>query len=307
MKNFYIFVLLLSNISVAIAADKGGEVVRLADPKQRAFEKIISEELTRGTNPLSEDHVRDIKKNIDEWKRKQNSQLKDPIIQNRAFSINFKPRTKPEELYFSPNYTTTLIFLDKLGNPWPLKKYVIGNAAKFQVEQLPPSTLIITPLEEYAYGNLTVMFEDKNVPAIFTIKTLGDMVDYKVEARIEELGPKSANNTSRIVSTGGTSYSSAATNPYSHFPDADITNLLNGEPPKTLLDGKKGVIGHPGTEVYELGGKLYILTSSTTRVNSPAPLDARQSANGRKLFITMAMPFIYLTDNGELIKVQITD
>jgi len=308
MKNLYILlVLLLSITNQTIAANNGSTEVLLDVRKEALFEKIIKDEISKKSNPLTDEEVERIKKDINEWQRKQNSRLKEPEILNRSFPVSFKPKTKAEELYFSPNYTTTVIFLDKLGNPWPLTKYVIGNSSKFQIEELPPSTLIITPLEEYAYGNLTVMLEGKNVPAIFTIKTNNDKVDYKVEARVDSIGPNSGNVNKKITSVGGNSsiVVNAGTNPYSFFPEEDITNLLNGEPPEELLKNKKRVSGHDDIEVYEYNEKLYILTNGT--VSTPAPLDGRQNANGRNLFITVAMPFIFVIENGELIKVQIRD
>lgn len=303
MKKLYILVLLSLSFQINAAKQESTEVM-LDVRKEALFEQIIRDDLSKKANPLTDEDVKQIKIDIDDWKRKQNTRLKDPKILNRSFPVSFEPKTEPEEIYFSPNYTTTIIFLDKLGNPWPLTKYIIGNAAKFQVEQMPPSTLIITPLEEYAYGNLTVMFQDKSVPAIFTIKTSNDKVDYKVEARITDIGPRSKNankklhvNTNRIRSGG--------TNPYSHFPEKEITNLLNGEPPEELLKNKKHAIGRSDIDVYEYNEKLYILTNGVVR--TPPPLDSRQNANGKNLFITVAMPYFYLTENGELIKVKIRD
>jgi intracellular multiplication protein IcmK len=305
MKKLYAGILLIVLSSQINAAEKGLTEVMIDVKREKLFKQIIRDELSNEENPLSDQEVIDLKKDLDDWKRKQNTQLKDPEILNRSFPISFEPKTKAEELYFSPNYTTTIIFLDKLGNPWPLTKHII-NKSKFQVEHIPPSTLIVTPLEEYAYGNLTVMLQGKTVPAIFTIRTSPDKVDYKVEARISDIGPNSKNANVTIPRKGGNGIlRNNVSNPYSYFPEDDITDLLNGEPPAELLKNKKVAVGISDMEVYEYNEKLYILTSGIVR--TPDPLDTRQNANGRNLFITMAMPQILVIENGELITVNIKD
>lgn len=308
MKRFFTFLFVLCSLqnNIVLAAQES-TTVRINDDMDETMNLISKEKIIKSSNPLSEEFANDLKENIDQWKKKQNTPYKEITINNRTIPVIFKSNTLPENLFLAPNYSTTLIFLDKLGQAWPINQYIMGDPENFVINAIPTNTLVITPKDIYRKTNLTIFFKDIAVPAIFTINSSSDFVDYKVEAMIDKFNPDNKNLNIKLGKTNNNQNISVknGTNPYSEFPDIEITNLLNGEIPDIFKDKKKETQGYENISVYEINEKYYILTDAL--VKTPEPFDARAGATGNKLFITMALPFLFLTKDGELIKVLIKD
>lgn len=299
---FFLNFLFISNVY----SNEDKTTVRINDNLKNEMDLISKESLIEKSNPLTIEEVEEAKKNIDDWQRKTNTPYKTPEPKNRTIPISFKTGEKPENIYVASNYSTTLILLDKLGNQWPITKAISGDPESFTIDKIPPSTIIITPKKIYKKTNLTLILENKNIPAILTLNSNSDIVDYKVEAMIDDYGPNSKDllNNKLIIDSAGNDYSYGS-NPYSEFPEKDITMLINGETPEALLGKEKNVSGYNNIRVYEYNEKYYILTDAI--VKTPAPMDARSGATENNLFITMALPFVFLIKNGELVKVLIKD
>lgn len=306
MKKFFVlfFLNFLFFSNILNAEEK--TTVRVNDDLKNEMKLISEEKLIERSNPISTEEANTAKKNYDEWQRKTNTPYKTPEPKNRTIPISFKTGEKPENIYMAANYSTTLILLDKLGNQWPITKAITGDPESFIIDSIPPSTLIITPQKIYKKTNLTLIIEGINVPAILSLNSNSDIVDYKVEAIIDDFGPNSKDILNNKINIQKTSSGySQSTNPYSEFPEKDITLLVNGEIPEMLKGREKETTGYNNITVYEYNEKLYILTDAI--VKSPAPIDARSGATENNLFITMALPFIFLIKDGELIKVLVKD
>lgn len=290
--------LCMGNISTqAASADK--TIIRPSDNMKKLFDMVIKEGSEDRIKPLSEEDAYNFKKAQDDFEKMIHSDYKDLNIKNRSVSISFENGQGNESFYTAPGYTTTVIFLDKAGNHWPIEKFIVGNDEAYSVQIIHPSTLVITPKKTYKKTNLTVMFQGIAVPAIFTLESSRQIVDYKVEGMLPGFEP-SAQPAKRVGGMRGSVV--GETNPYAKFKEVDVANMLSGDIPSNLV--KKTAFGHHDIQVYERGETYYILTNNT-ELMYPEPIDSRVGAMGNKLYITTALPNLLVLSGGELIKVRI--
>ena len=201
--------------------------------------------------------------------------------------VSLAPGATPPVIRLSAGFVSSLVFLDSSGAPWPINSYDLGNPQAFNVQwDKKSNTLLIQASSLYTYGNLAVTLKSLNTPVMLTLIPGQKAVDYRVDLRIQHLGP----NAKAVL--GGNGLPGVA-NPV-------LLGVLDGVPPAGSKSLK--VSGGQAQAWYE-GGKIYLRTRLT--VLSPGWLSTMTSADGTKAYEMPATPSILVSHNGKATQLRV--
>jgi lipoprotein-anchoring transpeptidase ErfK/SrfK len=183
--------------------------VQLKEKRLKQLQKIADEKIRDEKYPFtSEDDFFDIIKK---------QQLEDKVVsgqiinekikkQYRTIQVSTNPSANFKTLNLAPNFSTTLIFLDKLGNPWSIEKFIVGSAENYNPEIQDANMITFTPKTKADNTNLTVIFKngDNNTAISFNLNITSEIVDFISEITIDGYGDNSPKETeTNFINTGG--------------------------------------------------------------------------------------------------------
>lgn len=104
--------------------------------------------------------------------------------------VNLAPGATPPVVRLAQGFVTSVVFLDSTGAPWPLEAYDIGDPAAFNIVwNKKDNMLMIQSMTLYNYGNLAVRLQGLNTPVMITLIPGQSAVDYRIDMRVQGLGP----------------------------------------------------------------------------------------------------------------------
>lgn len=258
-----------------------------AELRQDAF-KAASESLI----PLKPDEIRKIKEMMDENKLAiQTPTFPSPKPESTFTTISLDPGQPPVELKTAMGNVTTLSILDGTGQPWPIQD--ISWAGNFEVQQPEQGSnmLRITPMSEFANGNVSMRLIGLTPPVIFSLKTDRRAVQVRADVQIPQNGP---NATPAPIQAKPTITTSAG--------DLGMTQILEGVPP--VQAKKMKVTGIDGrSSAYDVNGITYLRTPYT--LISPAWNASVRSADGTTVYAMKYTPVLLLSDKGQMVKARL--
>src|SRR5690606_37159423 len=149
----------------------------------------------------------------------------------------------------------------------------------------------ITPLKDFARGNLVVRLLKLTTPITFSLQAGGDKVDYRFDARVPEYGP---NAKIPLVDDGIKSVAG----------DKVTTAFLEGVPPSGAQKlTVEGVEGH--TAAWRFAGALYVRTPFS--LFSPAWQGSATSADGMNVYVMDEAPVLLMSDKGNLVRARLSE
>lgn len=208
-------------------------------------------------------------------------------------SISLDPGTKPLEIKVAAGHVTTVAMVDSTSAPWPIQD--ITWAGNFEVVQPEAGGHIfrITPLSEFAYGNMSIRLLELKTPVTFMIRTHRDGVHYRVDARLQQLGPMA---TPPIIA--------GSSGPTIAAGDSDLAAILDGMPPEDAM--RMDVSGVDGrTTAYLLNDMVYVRTPLS--LLSPAWDKSVKSADGMNVYTLENSPVLLLSDQGRMVRARISE
>jgi intracellular multiplication protein IcmK len=206
-------------------------------------------------------------------------------------SISLDPGSAPSVIKVAMGHVTTLSVLDMTGAPWPIQDMTWAGNFEIVQPESGESLVRITPMSEFAYGNLSMTLLGLKTPVIFTINTHRDVVQYRFDARIPEMGPFAE----PPLIQGKIDI--AAGNP-------DLSLILDGTPPKEALKLKVGGVDGR-TTAYRLSDTTYVRTPHT--LLSPGWTSSVSSADGMNVYELNNSPVLLLSDRGTMVRARIRE
>lgn len=256
-----------------------------AEIREDAFNAAL-----RGLMPLEPDEIRKLLEHFDATRQAVEIPVHpypEPEVAVRTIPLD--PSVKPEVVKVAAGHVSTVGIFDLTGAPWAIQD--MTWAGNFEIVQPEPGGHIvrITPLTDFAYGNISFRLLELNTPITFTLKSSRDKVHYRFDARIPEFGPES--NLPLIQ--GGTQMAAG---------DATLASILEGVPPSDSerLD-VSGVDGR--TSAYRIDSTTYLRTPFT--LLSPGWSSSVSSSDGISVYEMGNTPVVLLSDNGQVVRAHL--
>jgi intracellular multiplication protein IcmK len=253
--------------------------------RQEAFDAAIT-----GLFPMRPNEIKEVLKQYDITTRAAEEPVfgvPTPTVSVETISLD--PGVAPMILKTATGHITTLSLLDATGAPWPIQD--ISWAGDFEVIEPEEGGHIIrvTPMSIAAYGNMSIRLLKLQTPVTIMLSTSKDEVQYRVDARIAELGPQSA---PQIIDGGS---ERVAGNDL-------IMSILDGTPPSGTTKLYVGGVD-ARTTAYKMNNMTYVRTPLT--LLSPGWQQSVSSADGMNVYALGETPVLLLSDKGRFTRVNL--
>lgn len=254
--------------------------------RREAFDAAIT-----GLFPLEDEQIRHLLRRYDATRRVVKEPIHGvPTPRVNVSTVSLDPGVPPMVIQTAIGHVTTLNILDITGAPWPIQD--ISWAGDFEVTEPEEGGHIIrlVPLEQAAFGNMSIRLLTLKTPVTIMLKTSKDEVQYRVDARIPEYGPFAQAS----LIEGGSEMVAG---------NKLITSVLDGVFPSdaTRLE-VSGVDGR--TSAFNSNGLTYVRTPLT--LLSPGWEQSVSSADGMNVYALSETPIVLLSDNGRFMRVSLT-
>tara|TARA_Y100000588_G_C14172012_1_gene889601 strand:- start:147 stop:1208 length:1062 start_codon:yes stop_codon:yes gene_type:complete len=201
--------------------------------------------------------------------------------------VNLSPGSTPPVIRLSRGFVSSLVFLDSTGAPWPISAYDLGNPEAFNIQwDKMSNTLMIQSQKMYTYGNLAVRLKDLNTPVMLTLIPGQKAVDYRVDLRIQGIGP----NASDSPVTQGLPASA----------DDMLLHVLDGVPPP---GSTRLIVSGGDARAWLLNDKMYVRTNLT--ILSPGWIGTMTSADGMHAYEMQKSPVILVSWHGKVMQLKV--
>lgn len=206
--------------------------------------------------------------------------------------VNLSPGATPPVIRLAQGFVTSLVFIDSTGAPWPIESYSIGDPQRFNIQwNKVDNTLMVQAMSLYNYGNLAVRLKTLNTPVMLTLIPGQKDIDYRVDLRIQAIGPNA--KPPLMGGMNGDAILPPSANPI-------LLSVLDAVPPPGSRE--LNVCG-PDIQAWLLGRKLYVRTHFT--ILSPAWLGTMSSADGTKAYEMLRTPMLLVSVHGKAMPIRI--
>lgn len=260
-----------------------------AEVREQSFNAALT-----GLLPMKPGEIRKLLEKYDETRQAIETPIypyPKPEIVTQDVSLD--PGATPPVIKLSPGHVTIVNFIDVTGQPWPLQD--ISWAGNFEIIKPEPggARIGVSPLSDYAYGNMAVQLLEMKTPISLTLETQREKVHYRFDARVGEYGPYAI---APLVETSGTTSLTAGS--------SDMAAVLEGVAPSG--SEKLAVNGVDGrTTAYSLAGLIYVRTPLT--LLSPAWSSSISSADGMNVYTLKNAPVLLLSDKGQVVRARLSE
>lgn len=258
-----------------------------ADIREQAFNAAIT-----GLLPLQPNEIRKLLEHFDNTKQAVEVPIYPyPEPEVVVETVSLDPGARPPEIKLAAGHVTTLNVLDVTGQPWPIQD--VSWAGNFEIIQPEPGSHVvrITPMSDFAYGNISVRLLELKTPVTFILKAHRDKVQYRFDARIPEFGPYAS---SPLIEGGVTLVAG----------NSVLNAILDGVPP---AGAQKLDIGGADsrTTAYAYNDQTYVRSPLT--LLSPGWSSSVSSADGMNVYALSNAPVLLLSDRGQIVRAHVSE
>nr|HAT8713632.1 type IV secretion protein IcmK [Legionella jordanis] len=201
--------------------------------------------------------------------------------------VNLSPGSTPPVIRLSQGFVSSLVFLDSTGAPWPISAYDLGDPSSFNIQwDKTSNTLMIQSLKLYTYGNLAVRLRGLNTPVMLTLIPGQKAVDYRVDLRVQGLGP----NAKVMPMEEGIPPSASDI----------LLHVLDGVPPP---GSQRLTVSGGDARAWLLNEKMYVRTNLT--VLSPGWIGSMTSADGMHAYEMQKSPVLLVSWHGKVMQLKV--
>lgn len=183
---------------------------------------------------------------------------------NSVLVASLSPGATSPVVRLTKGRTSAIMITDSTGKPWPIMNFDGLSDENFVLNRLDGSAsegymLSVTPLAQFASGNLVLVLKDLPSPLVIEFITAQAEVDVKTEIRVQAIGPNAVIQSLAM--------------PESINPQ--LLSLLQGVAPdnaKALTTSTNSV------QAWLVNDQMYVRTRY--RISSPMPIDLTSSPDG---------------------------
>lgn len=246
------------------------------------------------------------KKLIDSQQRAAAQPIKDMELVNSQITMDTSPGAEIPVIRTAEGNVSTLIFLDRYGQPWPIS-FIKPGGSKFEIkkvlndsgleEQKDMSSAITIVPNGYYNTNISLFLKGMSTPLIFKVVTGKDKVDSRVDVRVNTLGPASKS----MVAASNMARSNSFSQELPTY-DSALLSILGGVAPEGFHHKRlKNRLG----DSYWKDGKMYLVTAAkVTRPNSRNN-KIMKSGDGTFIYEVDEVSLALFLINGKLEEVEV--
>lgn len=259
------------------------------DPTTQALRTQSFQSVTNQAFPLTPTQIQSLNNMLDDTLRAQAAAPYDapPMPTSTSLLVNLDPGATPPVIRLSKGFVSSLVFIDSSGAPWPIEAYDLGNPSAFNIKwDTKSNTLMVQAMAAYTYGNLAVKLQNLNTPVMLTLVPGQKQIDYRVDLRIQGLGPNAK------PSIGGNGLPSQA--------DPLLLDILDGIAPP---DAKQLTVNGGLADAWLLKNDLFVRTRFD--LISPGWISKMSSADGTNAYKLQPTPLLLISRYGKVVSLKV--
>jgi intracellular multiplication protein IcmK len=258
-----------------------------ADDIQQARDKAF-DTMTTNALPMTTEQIRKLR---GLFAQSQRAAAAYPVAPPKAIissqNVSLEPGATPPVIRLGQGFVSSVLFVDSTGAPWPIVSYDIGNPNAYNIQWDKTSNiLMMQSITQFTMGNLAIQLKGLSTPIMITIVPGQPVVDYRLEMRVQGLGPNAKPDV-------GNSLPDAA--------NGSLMNLLDGIPPEKA---KQLSIPNSNSQAWQVGkDKIFLRTRLT--LLSPAWISKMTSADGMHAYEIPKTSSLLVSNQGQIYNLQI--
>jgi intracellular multiplication protein IcmK len=272
---------------------KGGSDKSVPPELSKTEEEIVDERAFEATKkqlfPLTPEQIIELRQQSEEQNLAQNTSVGAPPRPTATSQfVNLSPGSTPPVIRLSQGFVSSVVFLDSTGAPWPITAYDLGDPSSFNIvwDKQGGNTLMIQALKLYTYGNLAVRLKKLNTPVMITLIPGQKAVDYRIDMRIQGIGP----NAQTIPNEVGLPSSASDI----------LLHVLDGVPPQ---GSERLTVSGGDARAWLYKNKMYVRTTLT--ILSPGWIGSMTSADGMHAYEMPKAPVLLVSWHGKVMQLKV--
>ncbi|PKM46976.1 MAG: hypothetical protein CVV05_00740 [Gammaproteobacteria bacterium HGW-Gammaproteobacteria-1] len=245
----------------------------------------LYDEALRQQNPLPDDEVLRAREMEDRRKEAERRELRAVIPVIETTVINPGKMTAPVILRLRVGFTTTLVFQDTTGAPFPAALLEAGNNKAYEAKMRDTNIVSIIANEAYRATNLPIALEGVSVPLVLHLVNGDEEVDYLRVFSVQQLAPETrkglalrADEAREVVPTVN---------------DPDLSRFLDNIPPP---EAQIIPVMEDAVQAWWWKGRIIARTRLTLLAPEGTPL---QAGNGVRVYeILSPVPVLLFSEHG---------
>lgn len=244
-------------------------------------EKIKS--MTEKEYPFTASEVYSLRKLANSIERAKNTPLGGPIdLKIKTIDIDVDA-PKPIQINVAKGYSSSIMFFDQTGTPWPIEGDILGDSSSFGSNPIEgkPHVGVFEIKKAFRESNALINLKGLNVPIVIRLTGNETEVDARISVQIPKLGPDARSGSYRSSEL--------------EVRDPDMLSVLNGD---KLNGGKRFELSGVNGTVWYKEGELYVRTRA--HMISPPQKQILPSPSGYTVYkIPPAVELLFSVD-GEM-------
>ena len=265
-----------------------GGTATASESDEKIIDELAYEQVEKQVFPMQEKEIVKLKtkyQDIELAKTAAPTAPPKPVATSQF--VNLSPGSTPPVIRLAQGFVSSLVFLDSTGAPWPISAYDLGDPTSFNIVwDKTGNTLMIQANKLYNYGNLAVRLEGLNTPVMLTLIPGQKVVDYRVDMRVQGLGPNA-----QMASIGENLPLTA---------NKVLLHILDGVPPN---GSSRLTVSGGDARAWLLENKMYVRTNLT--VLSPAWLATMTSGDGMHAYELQKSPVLLVSWHGKVMQLKV--
>ena len=271
------------------------------EAQKEAIRKAVSNEafnnLMHSIMPLTPDQIRALRTGYSKSQKAAAEYPggRPPKATSSSVQVDLSPGSTPPVVRLEKGMTSTVVFVDATGQPWPITSYTSSITANVSTAaDSPRNVIVLSPNKAYSASNMEVTLKGLDTPVMVQLIPGQNIVDYRTDLRIPAQGPNAAADYQGLPSAGG----------------PHLLAILDGIAPQgakaLAVAGSDGSNANSTCQAWEVGGEMYVRTRMT--LLSPGFSSKIQSADGTNAYeLPSVSPSLLMMRNGQVVNINIED
>ena len=239
----------------------------------------------KSLEPLTPEQIKKIRSELDLLDQAKVAPIKEINPISRSINVSLRSGENPFNVNVLPGWVSTLTFADSTGQAWPVHTVTNGNPDIYDVNSSGPddhsNIITISAKQAHIPSNLAILLQGATVPLLVTLSPSPGTIDFRIDVRVDQLGPNATPETliqSSLIPTN----------------DSTIISFLDGVVPPSAQ--QLTVLSHLKIEAWIYDELMYLRTN--VNLLSPAYSAKHSNASGIKVFVLKPTPVLLVADNG---------